>query len=139
MSHPWLVIFALIALGVVYLLIPAIASVFFSHRRPLSLRCPETRTAARVGDLRHDIPSEELEGPHDLLVLEAADAHPEGEVVHRVRTSSGPPSRVRGHRRLRRQRRKTKSGKSAIARIRTKTTGTSAMTQIKRGSNLRCM
>jgi hypothetical protein len=49
MSHPWLVIAALIALGVVYLLIPAIASVFFSYRRPFSLRCPETKTAATVG------------------------------------------------------------------------------------------
>jgi hypothetical protein len=49
MSHPWLVIFALIALGVVYLLVPAIASVFFSYRRPLSLSCPETKTSATVG------------------------------------------------------------------------------------------
>ena len=49
MSHPFLVIFALVVLGVVYLLVPAIASVFFSYRRPRSFRCPEIKTVATVG------------------------------------------------------------------------------------------
>jgi hypothetical protein len=68
MSHPWLVIAALIALGVVYLLIPAIASVLFSYRRPVSLRCPETKTAATVGIAAWRAALTQFLGPPRLLV-----------------------------------------------------------------------
>jgi hypothetical protein len=49
MSNPFLLIFSLIALGVFYVLLPAIASVFVSYRRPRPLRCPETKAVAEVG------------------------------------------------------------------------------------------
>jgi hypothetical protein len=57
MSYPWILIFAILALGIAYVLFPWMAHVFARYRRPRLLRCPETGTKAWV----------EVDAPHAAL------------------------------------------------------------------------
>ncbi len=49
MSAPWVVIAAIIAVAVCYVLLPVVADTFRRFRAKRSLRCPETGREAEVG------------------------------------------------------------------------------------------
>ena len=57
MSNPWIVIAAILAVGLLYVLLPWVAHVFARYRRPRLVRCPETGTKAWV----------EIDAPHAAL------------------------------------------------------------------------
>ena len=48
MSGPWILIGAILAVGVLYVLLPWMAHIFARYRAPRALRCPETGTKAWV-------------------------------------------------------------------------------------------
>lgn len=49
MSHPWVVLVAILAVGLLYVLMPLTADTFRRFRRPRTLRCPETGGKVEVG------------------------------------------------------------------------------------------
>jgi hypothetical protein len=49
MSYPWIVVLAVVALGVLYVLMPLVADTFRRFRSPRMLSCPETGGKAEVG------------------------------------------------------------------------------------------
>jgi hypothetical protein len=49
MSYPWIVLGALLALGLLYVLVPLVADTYRRFRSRRMLRCPETGTQAEVG------------------------------------------------------------------------------------------
>ena len=49
MNAPWVVIAAIIAVAVCYVLLPVVADTFRRFRTKKSLRCPETGREAEVG------------------------------------------------------------------------------------------
>lgn len=49
MSQPWIVLAAIVAVGVLYVLLPVVAGVYRRYRAPRALRCPETGETAEVG------------------------------------------------------------------------------------------
>lgn len=48
MSYPWIVILAVVAVGVLFVLLPLVAHTFARFRAPRALRCPETGAGATV-------------------------------------------------------------------------------------------
>ena len=57
MSNPAWLILAILALGMLYVILPWVAHVFARYRRPRLVRCPETGTKAWV----------EIDAPHAAL------------------------------------------------------------------------
>jgi hypothetical protein len=54
MAAPWITLFAIAALALVYVIAPICAGVFFRFRRPRTMRCPETGVAVELTlDARH--------------------------------------------------------------------------------------
>ncbi len=49
MAAPWIVLAAIVGIGVLYVLVPVAGAVFVRFRAPQRLMCPETGTAATVG------------------------------------------------------------------------------------------
>ncbi|MBI2553470.1 MAG: hypothetical protein HYV92_03395 [Candidatus Rokubacteria bacterium] len=49
MSAPWIVLAAIVALAVAYVLLPVVGAVFVRFRAPRELACPETGKSVRVG------------------------------------------------------------------------------------------
>lgn len=49
MSAPWMVLAAIVALAVVYVLVPVVSAVFLRFRATRELACPETGGNAKVG------------------------------------------------------------------------------------------
>ena len=49
MSAPWIVLAAIMALAVAYVLLPVVAATFFRFRPTQGLTCPETGAGAKVG------------------------------------------------------------------------------------------
>ena len=49
MSHPWIVLVAVLAVALLYVLMPLVADTFRRFRSPRMLRCPETGGKAEVG------------------------------------------------------------------------------------------
>ncbi len=49
MTHPWIVVIAVVGIGVLYVLLPLIADTFRRYRGIRVLRCPETGGHAEVG------------------------------------------------------------------------------------------
>jgi len=49
MSHPWIVLVAVLAVAFLYVLMPLVADTFRRFRRPRMLSCPETGGPAEVG------------------------------------------------------------------------------------------
>lgn len=49
MSHPWIVLVAVLAVAFLYVLMPLVADTFRRFRSPRILSCPETGGAAEVG------------------------------------------------------------------------------------------
>jgi hypothetical protein len=49
MSYPWIVILAVVALGLLYVLMPLMADTFRRFRVPRVLTCPDTGGKAEVG------------------------------------------------------------------------------------------
>ena len=49
MSAPWIVLAAIVALAVGYVLLPVVSAVFLRFRGTRELACPETGTTAKVG------------------------------------------------------------------------------------------
>jgi hypothetical protein len=49
MSHPWIVVFAVLAVALLYVITPLVADTFRRFRSPRLLRCPETGGKAEVG------------------------------------------------------------------------------------------
>ena len=49
MSAPWIVLAAIVALAVAYVLLPVVGAVFLRFRGTRELACPETGTNAEVG------------------------------------------------------------------------------------------
>jgi hypothetical protein len=49
MTHPWIVVIAVLGIGVLYVLLPLVADTFRRYRRSRVLRCPETGGQAEVG------------------------------------------------------------------------------------------
>lgn len=48
MEHPGLVLLGVVAIGVLYVLLPVAGMTWAAHRLPRALACPETGTPARV-------------------------------------------------------------------------------------------
>ena len=49
MSHPWIVLLAVVGVGFLYVLMPLAADTFRRFRSPRMLSCPETGGRAEVG------------------------------------------------------------------------------------------
>jgi hypothetical protein len=49
MSHPILLIAGILLLGGLYVLLPQYLTTFFSHRKPMIVKCPETGVTAQIG------------------------------------------------------------------------------------------
>jgi hypothetical protein len=49
MSHPWIVLVAVLAVGLLYVLMPLVADTFRRFRSPRTLSCPETGGTAEIG------------------------------------------------------------------------------------------
>jgi hypothetical protein len=49
MSHPWVVVIAVLAVAALYVLLPLVADTFRRYRNSRLLRCPETGGKAEVG------------------------------------------------------------------------------------------
>ena len=49
MSAPWIVLVAIVALAVAYVLLPVVGAVFLRFRGTRELACPETGATAKVG------------------------------------------------------------------------------------------
>jgi hypothetical protein len=49
MSAPWIVLAAIVALAVAYVLLPVVGAVFLRFRGTKELACPETGATAKVG------------------------------------------------------------------------------------------
>ncbi|MBI2555632.1 MAG: hypothetical protein HYV92_14700 [Candidatus Rokubacteria bacterium] len=49
MSAPWIVLAAIVALAVAYVLVPVVGAVFLRFRGTHELKCPETGAGAKVG------------------------------------------------------------------------------------------
>jgi hypothetical protein len=49
MNHPWIVVLAIFAVALLYVLTPLVADTFRRFRSPRLLRCPETGGKAEVG------------------------------------------------------------------------------------------
>jgi hypothetical protein len=49
MSHPWIVLVAVLAVGLLYVLMPLVADTFRRFRSPRMLSCPETGGNAEIG------------------------------------------------------------------------------------------
>jgi hypothetical protein len=49
MSHPWMVVLAVLAVALLYVLMPLLADTFRRFRSPRLLRCPETGGKAEIG------------------------------------------------------------------------------------------
>jgi len=49
MSYPWIVVLAVVALGLLYVLMPLAADTFRRFRSPRRMSCPETGGPAEVG------------------------------------------------------------------------------------------
>jgi len=49
MSAPWIVLAAIVALAVAYVLLPVVSAVFLRFRGTKELACPETGVTAKVG------------------------------------------------------------------------------------------
>jgi hypothetical protein len=49
MSHPWIVLLAILAVGLFYVLLPLVADTFRRFRSPSILSCPEVGGMAEVG------------------------------------------------------------------------------------------
>jgi hypothetical protein len=49
MSHPWIVLVAVLAVAFLYVLMPLVADTFRRFCRPRMLSCPETGGTAEVG------------------------------------------------------------------------------------------
>ncbi len=72
MSAPWILLLAIAALAIFYVLTPMMAEVFARYRKPRLLRCPETgETAAIQIDARHAATTS-LAGAPDLRVADCS-------------------------------------------------------------------
>jgi len=49
MSHPWIVLLAVLAVALLYVLMPLVVDTFRRFRSPRLLRCPETGGKAEIG------------------------------------------------------------------------------------------
>ncbi len=49
MSHPWIVLLAILAVGLLYVLVPLVVDTFRRFRSPRVLNCPETGGNAEIG------------------------------------------------------------------------------------------
>lgn len=49
MNAPWILLAAIVAVALVYVLLPVVGEVFLRFRAKRQLRCPETGTNAEVG------------------------------------------------------------------------------------------
>lgn len=49
MSHPWIVLVAILAVALLYVLMPLVADTFRRFRSPRMLSCPETGGTAEIG------------------------------------------------------------------------------------------
>ncbi|HSB67845.1 MAG TPA: hypothetical protein VLH58_02770 [Candidatus Methylomirabilis sp.] len=49
MSHPWIVLVAVLAVAFLYVLMPLVADTFRRFRSPRTLNCPESGGRAEVG------------------------------------------------------------------------------------------
>lgn len=68
MAHPFMLIASLIALSVLYLLIPAFTLVFLQYRSKRRLLCPQTGTGAEVGIARARAAASQFFGAPQLKV-----------------------------------------------------------------------
>ncbi|MBI4611687.1 MAG: hypothetical protein HY726_22080 [Candidatus Rokubacteria bacterium] len=48
MNNPWFLLAAIVAVGVVYVLLPVVVATFLQYRAKRSLRCPEMGTNAEM-------------------------------------------------------------------------------------------
>jgi hypothetical protein len=73
MSYPfWITLGAILALALVYVVVPVAGYVFARYRRARTVRCPETGTEARVQvDAAHAALSA-VPGPPDLRVVDCS-------------------------------------------------------------------
>jgi hypothetical protein len=68
MTAPWITLAALVALGLIYVIMPILTGVFARYRRRGLVRCPETGLMAAVQiDAAHAVATA-LPGPPELRV-----------------------------------------------------------------------
>jgi len=72
MNGPWILLLAIAAIATFYVVVPIMAGVFASFRKPRALRCPETGGTAEVRiDGRHAAMTA-IPGPPDLRVADCS-------------------------------------------------------------------
>jgi hypothetical protein len=72
MSAPWMLLLAIGATAILYVLLPVVADVFARYRKPRIVRCPETGTTAEIRiDARHAAATA-VPGPPELRVAECS-------------------------------------------------------------------
>ncbi len=49
MTHPWIVVIAVLAIAALYVLVPVVADFYRRYRESRALRCPETGQQVEVG------------------------------------------------------------------------------------------
>jgi hypothetical protein len=72
MTGPWILLLAIAATAIVYVLLPIVASVFARYRKPRIVRCPETGVTAEIQvDARHAAATA-VPGPPELRVADCS-------------------------------------------------------------------
>jgi hypothetical protein len=72
MSHPWIVLFAIAATAILYVLMPIVVSVFAQYRKRRIVRCPETGMTAEIKiDARHAAATA-IPGPPEVRVADCS-------------------------------------------------------------------
>jgi uncharacterized protein (DUF58 family) len=78
MSHPWIVVVAVLAVALLFVLTPLVADTFRRFRSPRLIRCPETGDQAEVGiDAAHAALTSAVGQP--LLRVKSCSLWPEKE------------------------------------------------------------
>ena len=96
MENPWIVIASIVAVGVVYVLLPVIADTFRWYRATRILRCPETEKEAEVAiDASHAALTSAFGPP--VLRVKNCSLWPEGKDCPQdclaVEAEAAPPTR----------------------------------------------
>ncbi len=78
MTHPWIVVTAVLVIALLYVLVPVVADFYRRYRGSRVLRCPETGREAQVGiDASHVALTSAFGKPH--LRVENCSLWPEKE------------------------------------------------------------
>jgi hypothetical protein len=72
MTGPWILLLAIVATAILYVLTPIVADVFARYRKPRIVRCPQTGGTAEIQiDARHAAATS-VPGPAELRVADCS-------------------------------------------------------------------